>query len=201
MCSSWLFAQPVDQLSVESGLPSDAIALLGEKTALKPVPLVLRNAITNVETRMRGVMSEARSEKSWEIVNALAPELRKRGILIFVCEENFNFGGQPNKIAMIKSSDQYDVIRMMKTQAIDLGLDNAAMIAKIKEWDGQTGLIITGAGPDWIQANFIKQPENMRNFAKEVYKFCQDVVEQGAGTIDNLGTEMARTNVLYLWWD
>jgi len=41
----------------------------------------------------------------------------------------------------------------------------------------------------------------MRAFAEEVYQFCPDVVDQGAGSIDALAEEMKRTNALFLWWD
>jgi hypothetical protein len=38
-------------------------------------------------------------------------------------------------------------------------------------------------------------------FAREVYAFCPDVVDQGTGAVEALAAEMSRTNTLYLWWD
>jgi Domain of unknown function (DUF4253) len=196
-----IYAQDYKELQATTGVPEKTIVLLAERTGMKATQLVMRNSFTANETRINGVMSEARSEKSWEIVNELSVALRKEGLLIFVFEENFNFAGQPNKIAIIKGNDQFEILRIMKTHASSLGIDNSMVVAKLKQWDSEFGLVITGAGVDWLQANFAKQPEQMRTFAKEAYKFCQDIVEQGTGTIDALGEEMARTNVLYLWWD
>jgi hypothetical protein len=35
--------------------------------------------------------------------------------------------------------------------------------------------------------------------AKEAYKVCPDIVEQGANTVEALATEMKRTGRLYFW--
>jgi hypothetical protein len=41
----------------------------------------------------------------------------------------------------------------------------------------------------------------MLEFAKEVYQFCPDVVDQGTETVEALASERKRTNRVYLWWD
>jgi hypothetical protein len=41
----------------------------------------------------------------------------------------------------------------------------------------------------------------MLAFAREVYQFCRDVVEQGTETVEKLAAEMKRSNRMYLWWD
>jgi len=73
--------------------------------------------------------------------------------------------------------------------------------AQLKTWDSAYGLRFRGVGFDWVEAEFTRQPSDMMSFAKQVYKFCPDVVDQGAGTVEKLAAEMARTNALYLWWD
>jgi hypothetical protein len=54
---------------------------------------------------------------------------------------------------------------------------------------------------DWAEANFIQKPTNMTKFAQELYEFCPDVVDQGAGSIEELEKEMNAFDILYLWWD
>ena len=56
------------------------------------------------------------------------------------------------------------------------------------------------ADQDWVQCEFVRQPTDMLVFAREVYQFCPDVVDQGTGSVA-LGREMRTTNTLYLWWD
>ena len=38
-------------------------------------------------------------------------------------------------------------------------------------------------------------------FAREVYAFCPDVVDQGTETVEALAAEMKQENTVYLWWD
>jgi hypothetical protein len=37
--------------------------------------------------------------------------------------------------------------------------------------------------------------------AKEAYKVCPDIVDQGTRTVAKLAQEMKRTKRLYFWWD
>jgi len=38
-------------------------------------------------------------------------------------------------------------------------------------------------------------------FAKEMYKVCPDIVDQGTGSIEALAEEMKKTKRLFFWWD
>lgn len=58
-----------------------------------------------------------------------------------------------------------------------------------------------GADFDYVEAEFVNPPKHMMKFAKEVYDFRPDVVEQGTDTLEMLATEMTRKNSVYLWWD
>ena len=75
------------------------------------------------------------------------------------------------------------------------------MIERLKKWDAEYGLVLRGVGFDWVEAEFKKQPADMRAFAEEVFKFCPDVVTQGTETVERLADEMQRENTLYLWWE
>lgn len=75
------------------------------------------------------------------------------------------------------------------------------VIARLKKWDAEFGLVLSGVSFDWMEAQFKRRPGNMLEFAKEVYAFCPDVVDQGTETVEALAKEMKRTNTLFLWWD
>ena len=34
-----------------------------------------------------------------------------------------------------------------------------------------------------------------------MYAFCPDIVDQGAGTIEDLTSDLERRNDFYFWWD
>ena len=54
---------------------------------------------------------------------------------------------------------------------------------------------------DWFEAAFETPPKDYTKFAREVYAFCPDIVDQGAGSVEELAKEIERTKSVYLWWD
>lgn len=133
------------------------------------------------------------------LLSGLKENFNARGYLIFLSEENF--GNAPNKFAVLKSADQFDILRCRLTQAVNYDIGTDSLIKKLKEWNSRYPFEITGAHIDWVSANFITPPDDFGAFAKEVYAFCPDVVDQGTGTVEALADEMKTGNWLYLWWD
>jgi hypothetical protein len=134
----------------------------------------------------------------------VARELRRtagRGYVVFISEQSFGIGDKPDSVSIVKTADPMEVVRLMGTDGANYDLDNAAVIARLRQWDTRYGLILTGAGPDWMQADFRHPPRDMRAFAQEVYRLCPDVVDQGTESVEALAAEMTRTNSVYLWWD
>ncbi|WP_176167317.1 DUF4253 domain-containing protein [Mesobacillus jeotgali] len=54
-----------------------------------------------------------------------------------------------------------------------------------------------------MEANYQAIPEGQefKAFAKEIFGFCPDIVEQGTGSLKDLIQEMKETRKLFLWWD
>ncbi len=63
------------------------------------------------------------------------------------------------------------------------------------------GLTVIGAGLDWTEARITRPPADMLPFARAVYQFSPDVVDQGTGSVEELAKEMRRSGTVYLWWD
>jgi hypothetical protein len=123
------------------------------------------------------------------------------GYFAFHSERNYGIKGAPDHVSLLKTSDPYDMLRTMGTNGWNYDISPEMVIARLKKWDAEFGLVLSGVSFDWVQAQFKHQPANMLEYAKEVYAFCPDVVEQGTGTVEALAKEMKRTNTLYLWWD
>lgn len=148
---------------------------------------------------LKGIRFAVNNTEASKVINSLRDQLNNLGYQIFKITQNFNNG--KDTIACIKSNDKFDILRVQQTDGINYDIDNDGVIKKIQEWDKQNGLIITGASYDWVECHFVKAPTDMMNFAKEVYKFCPDVVDQGTETVEELAKEMKNGNILYLWWD
>ena len=154
---------------------------------------------TSVE-RERLAGFSVRTKRSVETVDALSGKLRARGFLIF--RSRRNYGNVPDRVAVVKGNSSYDILKRQKTESINFNLDTKAIIAWLKEQQQTQGsFVIVGAGPDWVEARFVKQPQNMLAFAKKIYAFAPDTVSVEAGTLDKLAKKMTRTNRFFLVWD
>ncbi len=110
-------------------------------------------------------------------------------------------GYRPDKIAVVNSRDEYEFLAIVRTSGVNHDLEHDDVIARYRKWDQRYNLSLTGAGQDWLEATFGVAPDDWLVFAQEVYEFCPDVVDQGAGDLVSLSEEMRRRNVVYLWWD
>lgn len=123
------------------------------------------------------------------------------GYMVYVSERNYGIGGKPDYVSILKASTISEVLEVMGTNGWNYDLSPEMVIKRIEEWDERYGLVLIGAGFDWFEAKFKRLPPDMMVFAKEVYEFCPDVVEQGTGSIKALANEMKDGKYLYLWWD
>lgn len=146
-----------------------------------------------------GVQFNESTVKARLILWALKREFKKKGYLIFIKEQHFGY--EPDQIAVVKTTGQFDLLRVMETNGINHGLETDDVIAKLKEWDKLYSLEIISCSYDMVEAQFGNPPADMEKFAQEVYEFCPDVVDQGSGSVKELAKEMKKGNVLYLWWD
>ncbi len=144
------------------------------------------------------VVADVRS-KDWR---QAVLDLRKQvgpGYLVFCFEQGFGRG--PDQIALMRGTDQFAILRTVGTNGINYDIGPEKVQARVQAWDKRYGLDIVAAGFDWMQADLKRPPANMEAFAKEVYKFCPDVVEQGTNTVKELAKEMKAGRLVYLWWD
>ncbi|MBO9155074.1 DUF4253 domain-containing protein [Chitinophaga sp. GCM10012297] len=157
------------------------------------------NSRHEVTTLKPDALEFAADDKTMKLLSGVRDDLKKRGYLVFTSEENF--GDVKNKIGVLKSTDQFDILKCQATDGINYDIETDSVIKKLREWNERYPFEITGADRDWVSAKFIEAPADFHAFAKEVYAFCPDVVDQGTGTVEALAEEMKTGNWLYLWWD
>lgn len=73
--------------------------------------------------------------------------------------------------------------------------------ARLAKWHKEYGIQIPHAETDFVEIRFITMPRNMKAFAKEVYMFCPDIVNQELETEEKLAAQIKKNRGLYLWWD
>ncbi|WP_219838233.1 DUF4253 domain-containing protein [Paenibacillus sp. R14(2021)] len=145
-----------------------------------------------------GITVELSEDKADKAIQAFIDK-PVQGLLLFRSERNY--GIDADELTLIKSEDQYDILRSRGTDGANYDILNADVISKLQEWEKAYLFRITGAGHDWVEAKFTGKHHQLAKLADEVYAFCPDVVDQGTETVSALRWEMETSGTLYLWWD
>ena len=99
------------------------------------------------------------------------------------------------------TTDPWEYLAIVRTDGINYELTHEDVVTRLREWDAQYGLRITGANFDWLEARIERMPTDLLAFARAVYAFCPDIVDQGTESVEALADEIRRSGSLYLWWD
>lgn len=145
-----------------------------------------------------GVTASVSKEKAEDAVHRLRPALAPKGYIPYITDV---MGNDAKKITIIKGKDPYRILEIMQTNGVNYNIDNKAVIEKLKEWESRYSTVILGASMDWVCLEFTTVPSDLPQFAKEVYAFCPDSVDQGVGSVEALAGEIKKSKQLFLWWD
>ncbi len=140
-----------------------------------------------------------RIKQSEELIASWRAGLRVKGFLIF--KSHRGYGSLPDIVTVVRGNNSYDLLKLQGTEAPNYQLDTAAIITWLREQQHVASFSITGAGADWVEGRFVKQPVNMLSFARKVLSFAPDVREYGPQTADALALRMKKNNSFLLIWD
>ena len=151
--------------------------------------------------RLNGLVFKETPEHTETLMNELQAGFKAKGYFLFKVEQNFGIGGNKDVMAILKTTDQYEVIKKIKTDGINYDIDTDSLIKIVKQFDSKYSLSLTGTSGDWCEFKINKEPADWMVFAKEAYAVCPDIVDQGTGTVEALADELKRNKKLYFWWD
>lgn len=149
--------------------------------------------------KVNGIYIEVNEKETIKILTTLRDKINPLGYFVFVSEKNYGY--EQDRIGVIKSKDQYDIIRIEHTDGINYDINSQDVINKLKEWEKKYPFHIIGADYDWVEIEFKELPNDINLFTNEVYEFCPDIIDQGSGSVEELSKEIKQTNTLLLWWD
>lgn len=81
---------------------------------------------------------------------------------------------------------QFDVLREHQTCAPGYEPTNDEIVATVEQWDSQFGVIVSEVGPDRFAIQFKALPDNLDEFAQELYAFCPNIIEQDFGNYEDI---------------
>ncbi len=150
----------------------------------------------NQTVKVNGVLIDSPSINNQDIVFSLRFPLFLSGYLVFAAD---NY--EARNVGVLKGNDQFEIVKVMNTNGINYGHNNEEVIIKLQKWMEKYPFDIIGAGIDWVEIEFREIPKDLNSFSKEVYDFCPDSVDQGAGSIGRLEQSIKVSKRLFLWWD
>ncbi|MGB1031905.1 MAG: DUF4253 domain-containing protein [Flavobacteriales bacterium] len=131
------------------------------------------------------------------IIKTMKKEFNSAGYLLYASETR---EGQ-ECISIIHGEDDLEILKYCRVDGINHDVDHNDVISKIADWNARYGIDVIGCSRDWLEVIFERLPENIEEFADEVYQFCPDSVDQGVGDIETLQKMIKDTKNLWLWWD
>lgn len=141
-----------------------------------------------------------------EVAESVLIKLRKRlptGLISFVGVTRNLEEPKPDGIEVVvaEGRDQFDILRVAATDGTNYGLGTEDLIKELKKWDREIGIDIWQAETDTIQIKLHSAPKDPLAFAKRIYKFCPDIVDQGVGSVKELAKVISKDKAVFLWWD
>ena len=151
--------------------------------------------------RLNGLVVKEKHSDSYNLIFELKKTFAENGYTIFMLENNFDIKSRPDVLAILKTTDKYEILRSVQTDGINYGIDNDSLISIIKRFDEDYSLELIGASGDWCEFIIHKKSSDWAKLATEIYSVCPDVVEQGTGSVLELERILTESRRLYLWWD
>lgn len=160
--------------------------------------LFKRFLLDDQEPELRGVRSLYRGKEV--IVDELNGERPAADIHFFECG---GYAGDKNGyIAVVKSSDPYDILRVMETDGANYNVTTEDIVAFLKKWERQIPFSITQCEGDTLVIQ-LETVADVTEMVREAIELCPDLVggddspEQFAGVLDHI----RKSREIYFWWD
>jgi hypothetical protein len=94
-----------------------------------------------------------------------------------------------------------DALRLARTDGVNHDLGTEAIVRQIRAWDSQYGVDVWHAEMDTAEFVLARAPQDALAFAKELYAFCPDIVDQGVESVEELARQLRKSRDVFLWWD
>ena len=96
---------------------------------------------------------------------------------------------------MSSPAESFDRVRRAGTAAPNFDLDNDDIIKRLTQWQSLCSFNVVKAEGDAIDLEFATLPADMDAFARELYDFCPDLVDQGTGCIGEMFDAMDEDDI------
>lgn len=97
-------------------------------------------------------------------------------------------------IVVVPTENQFEILRIERTEASNYGLSTEDIVFKLKELDIKVGVDIEGATRDGVEIKLKRMPRGAKlsKLEKWLLDFCPDLYQS---------QEDITSNTIFLWWD
>jgi hypothetical protein len=151
-----------------------------------------------VKLPLKGVVVEVEQSGAMALLDAIRAEYVN--VMPFRIEKNYGSEGKKDRVAVIKSMDQFELVDALKTSGKEDKVSNESIVKALKSIDAAAKIRINGAGADFVEFTFVDPPADWGAVANECAAIAPNIVIYGTGTVKKLESEMRQYNGAVLWW-
>lgn len=104
------------------------------------------------------------------------------------------------QILVVPTRDPYTVLALIQPRAGEHEVGVFEMLAFLRRYESLQWEL-TGVGYDVISLKFGRLPDDMEAWAKELYAFCPDLIDQGFEDLAQMVEHLRQHHALRFWWD
>ena len=109
---------------------------------------------------------------------------------------------QNDLIAIVRNVDDAGYLALVRPAGPDENVTHELVMDLYRKYDRDFGFVLTGAGPDWLEAKTTRDPISWVPIARDVQRLCRrNCIGEGAETPEILGAGMRRSTSLYISWE
>ena len=168
---------------------------LKEQTKQPVEPLIFLTEYPEIH-KPSGICSLTTEENARRIIKENYDKFINKGKFIFIsemCSYGFNIG------IVGTTSDPYEVMRYVEISGTREGQETEDIIAKIKDWEKEFGIMPIGIGYDFCECEIRNKDIDFKKLANEFYEFR--IIVTDPGPVEFLEEEIKKTGKIHLWWD
>lgn len=127
-------------------------------------------------------------------------DFAEKGAAVFRLYNSHGTGDGLDSIAMLPTSDKYEVIRTLGTAGPAHDVSNANVIEWLKQLEAEHDWVLTGCGYDFLAGYLVNEPADIAKLAVDITELCPDLVPGRYPSVTDLAMDLRQGN-LYLRWE
>ena len=102
---------------------------------------------------------------------------------------------------LLPTTERADVIAAVGTNGVNCGIGPGYIVEWLETLHRAAPFVLTIVGSDILAGRFCSDIPETAHWARRMYAFCPDIVDQGTGTVESLADGLKESRELFFWWD